>query len=67
MTTPVLLVLPSLEELSQAFIPTRTCDFFDWLATVTDRRHQGPPLAVRGERLPPLRVLLPGRPVGWAV
>lgn len=32
LATLVLLVLLSLEELSQAFIPTRTCDFFDWLA-----------------------------------
>lgn len=31
-TTLVLLVLLSLEELAQAFLPTRTCDFFDWLA-----------------------------------
>lgn len=32
LTTLVLLVLLSLEELAQAFIPTRTCDLFDWLA-----------------------------------
>jgi hypothetical protein len=32
LTTLVLLVLLSLEELAQAFIPTRNCDFFDWLA-----------------------------------
>ncbi len=32
LTTWVLLVLLSLEELAQAFIPTRTCDLFDWLA-----------------------------------
>jgi VanZ family protein len=32
LTTLVLLVLLSLEELAQAFIPTRTCEFFDWLA-----------------------------------
>ena len=32
LTTLVLLVMLSLEELSQAFLPTRTCDFFDWLA-----------------------------------
>ena len=32
LTTLVLLILLSLEELAQAFIPTRTCDFFDWLA-----------------------------------
>jgi len=32
LATLSLLVLLSLEELSQAFIPTRTCDFFDWLA-----------------------------------
>ena len=32
LTTMVLLALLSLEELAQAFIPTRTCDFFDWLA-----------------------------------
>lgn len=31
-TTLVLLVLLSLEELSQGFIATRTLDFFDWLA-----------------------------------
>jgi VanZ family protein len=30
--TFVLLILISLEELSQAFIPVRSCDFFDWLA-----------------------------------
>lgn len=32
LTTLVLLVLLSLEELAQAFIPTRTCELFDWLA-----------------------------------
>jgi hypothetical protein len=32
LTTLVLLILLSLEELAQAFIPTRNCDFFDWLA-----------------------------------
>ncbi len=32
LTTLALLVLLSLEELIQAFIPSRTCDFFDWLA-----------------------------------
>jgi hypothetical protein len=32
LTTLILLVFLSLEELAQAFIPTRTCDFFDWLA-----------------------------------
>jgi VanZ family protein len=32
LTTLVLLALLSLEELTQAFIPTRTCDLFDWLA-----------------------------------
>ena len=32
LTTLVLLVMLSLEELAQAFISTRTCDFFDWLA-----------------------------------
>ena len=31
-TTLVLLVLLTLEELAQAFIPTRTCDLFDWFA-----------------------------------
>lgn len=31
-TTIVLLVLLTLEELSQGFIPSRTLDFFDWLA-----------------------------------
>ena len=31
-TTMVLLVLLTLEELAQAFIPSRTCDLFDWLA-----------------------------------
>lgn len=31
-TTLVLLVLLTLEEVSQAFIPTRSCDIFDWLA-----------------------------------
>ena len=34
-TTFVLLILISLEELSQALIPTRSCDFFDWLADLT--------------------------------
>jgi len=34
-TTFVLLVLISLEELSQAFIPSRTCDIKDWLADLT--------------------------------
>jgi hypothetical protein len=32
LTTWVLLLLLSLEELAQAFIPSRTCDVFDWLA-----------------------------------
>ncbi|MEI6177909.1 MAG: VanZ family protein [Verrucomicrobiota bacterium] len=32
LTTLILLVFLSLEELAQAFIPTRTCDVFDWLA-----------------------------------
>ena len=32
LTTLLLLLVLSLEELSQAFIPARTCDFFDWLA-----------------------------------
>jgi VanZ family protein len=31
-TTFVLLILISLEEISQAFIPSRTCDINDWLA-----------------------------------
>ncbi len=31
-TTLVLLALISLEEISQAFIPARSCDLFDWLA-----------------------------------
>ncbi|OYV06562.1 MAG: trypsin [Verrucomicrobiales bacterium VVV1] len=30
--TFILLSLLTIEELSQAFIPTRTCDLFDWLA-----------------------------------
>lgn len=30
--TLILLILISLEEISQAFIPTRHCDLFDWLA-----------------------------------
>ncbi len=34
-TTFVLLILISLEEISQAFIPTRSCDLFDWLADLT--------------------------------
>jgi VanZ family protein len=34
-TTLVLLALISLEELSQAFIPTRSCDLFDWLADLS--------------------------------
>lgn len=33
--TFVLIVLISLEELSQAYIPVRSCDFFDWLADLT--------------------------------
>ena len=32
LTTLVLLVLLSLDEVVQAFISTRTCDIFDWLA-----------------------------------
>ncbi|MEI6178651.1 MAG: VanZ family protein [Verrucomicrobiota bacterium] len=32
LTTLVLLVLLSLDEVAQAFISTRTCDIFDWLA-----------------------------------
>ncbi|MBC8127800.1 MAG: VanZ family protein [Gloeobacteraceae cyanobacterium ES-bin-144] len=32
--TFILFILLSLEELAQAFIPNRTCDFFDWLADV---------------------------------
>ena len=31
-TTLVLLALISLEEISQAFIPARSCDLYDWLA-----------------------------------
>lgn len=31
-TTLVILIIISAEEVSQAFIPTRTCDGFDWLA-----------------------------------
>ena len=34
-TTLVLLVIVTLEELSQAFIPSRTLDLFDWLADLT--------------------------------
>ncbi len=34
-TSFVLLVLISLEEISQAFIPSRHCDIFDWLADLT--------------------------------
>ena len=34
LSTLVLLVLLSIEEVAQAFIPSRTCDFFDWLADV---------------------------------
>ena len=34
LVTLVLLVLLSLDELAQAFIPTRTCDIFDWLANL---------------------------------
>mgnify|MGYP001168751952 CR=1 FL=1 len=30
--TLILLVILSGEEIAQAFIPTRTCDLFDWLA-----------------------------------
>jgi VanZ family protein len=30
--TLILLVLLTLEELAQAFLPHRTCDLFDWLA-----------------------------------
>ena len=32
--TFVILILVSLEEISQAFIPNRHCDLFDWLADV---------------------------------
>ena len=32
LTTLILLIFLSLEELAQAFIPTRTCDVFDWLS-----------------------------------
>ena len=32
LTTLVLFLVLSLEEVAQAFIPTRTCDFYDWLA-----------------------------------
>ena len=32
LTTFVLLVLLTLEEIAQAFLPTRTCDLGDWLA-----------------------------------
>jgi len=32
--TFVLLALLTIEELTQAFIPSRTCDLFDWLADV---------------------------------
>ncbi len=32
LTTLILLTLLSLEEIAQAFIPTRTCDWFDWFA-----------------------------------
>lgn len=31
-TTLVILIIISVEEVAQAFIPTRTCDWFDWLA-----------------------------------
>lgn len=34
LTTLVLLVVISLEEISQAFIPNRHCHLFDWLADV---------------------------------
>lgn len=33
-TTLVLFTLLSLEELAQALLPNRTCDFFDWLADI---------------------------------
>lgn len=33
--TFILFVLVTLEELSQAFIPTRSCDPLDWLANIT--------------------------------
>ena len=32
LTTLLLLIVFTLDELAQAFIPTRTCDIFDWLA-----------------------------------
>ncbi|MFM2197460.1 MAG: hypothetical protein RLZZ505_892 [Verrucomicrobiota bacterium] len=35
LTTLVLLAVISLEEISQAFIPARSCDLFDWLADLT--------------------------------
>lgn len=31
-TTFILLILLSLEEIAQAFLPQRTCDLFDWFA-----------------------------------
>jgi polysaccharide biosynthesis protein VpsQ len=34
-TSFTLLILISLEELSQAFIPSRSCDLLDWLADLT--------------------------------
>jgi len=34
LTTLVLFTIVSLEEISQAFIPTRSCDIIDWLADV---------------------------------
>ncbi len=33
-TTVVLFVLLSFEELAQALLPNRTCDFFDWVADI---------------------------------
>ncbi len=34
-TSLIILVIFTIDETSQAFIPTRTCDFFDWLANLT--------------------------------
>ena len=34
-TSLLLLLLVSVEELSQAFLPTRSCDLSDWLADLT--------------------------------
>ena len=50
----ILLALLSLEELAQAFIPTRTCDFFDWLADLAGLAlGQAAASTIRANPIPP--------------